>query len=334
MDCNTAKTNCECCMCGKKLQISPSKLNRSKSKVFSCSRECQRKFAKANPVKKELKFECFFCGKKFHIQKNEIDRLKDKRLACSKKCAGEKMTIMQIEKIERKLGINNFKGWLDRKYHIENLNTRDIAELVYGKRSHGPNIAGWMERFSIDRRDRSEAVAMQWAGNDVRREQQAERVKMNMGAGTPSRKRLIEVMQTKEYKIKHSISKTGERNGMFGVTGKSHPKWNENRTHEQRKIDRQLPEHAKWRKAVMGRDRFTCQVCGYNKGGRLVAHHLNGYNWDVKNRTNTNNGVTLCETCHLDFHKEYGFGNNTAVQFECFQNGIKSDGYAEQMELL
>lgn len=279
-------------------------------------------------------YKCFVCGSLFHRKKSQIDKLVDKRLTCSRVCSNEKKSLMHLEKIETRLGIKSFEKWLECKYHAEKMNVRDIAEIVYDNRKNSPSILGWMKRFGIESRDRSEAVALQWEGNDERRKQQAEYVKDHMGAGTPSRKRLIEVMQTKEYKLKHSISKTGERNGMFGVTGKLHPKWNENRTHEQRKIDRQLPEHAKWRKAVMGRDRFTCQVCGYNKGGRLVAHHLNGYNWDIENRTNPDNGVTLCETCHLDFHKEYDFGNNTVVQFERFQNGIKSDGYAEQMELL
>ena len=30
-------------------------------------------------------------------------------------------------------------------------------------------------------------------------------------------------------------------------------------------------------KEVYKRDNYTCQRCGDNKGGNLVAHHLNGY---------------------------------------------------------
>ena len=30
------------------------------------------------------------------------------------------------------------------------------------------------------------------------------------------------------------------------------------------------------------------------------------------------NIVTLCKKCHTDFHKEYGFGNNTLEQYNEF----------------
>ena len=32
------------------------------------------------------------------------------------------------------------------------------------------------------------------------------------------------------------------------------------------------------------------------------------------------NGVTLCEDCHKEFHKIYGYGNNTEKQYEEFIN--------------
>ncbi len=33
-------------------------------------------------------------------------------------------------------------------------------------------------------------------------------------------------------------------------------------------------------------------------------------------RTTLTNGITLCETCHKNFHHQYGYGNNTKKQFE------------------
>lgn len=77
----------------------------------------------------------------------------------------------------------------------------------------------------------------------------------------------------------------------------------------------------KWVKSVYKRDKYTCQKCG-QVGAKLNAHHLNGYNWDIENRLNVQNGITLCEKCHNDFHNIYGRGNNTKEQFE---NWIKED---------
>lgn len=73
---------------------------------------------------------------------------------------------------------------------------------------------------------------------------------------------------------------------------------------------------AKWRREVYFRDDFTCQSCFDKNKNNLNAHHLNGYHWDKENRFNIDNGVTLCEECHEDFHKKYGKRNNTKEQFE------------------
>lgn len=89
---------------------------------------------------------------------------------------------------------------------------------------------------------------------------------------------------------------------------------------EVRQTDRNyFPENKQFVKAVMKRDDYTCQVCG-TRGGNLAVHHLNGYNWDIDNRYNPDNGVTLCQSCHRNFHKRYGMGNNTVEQFNEYAN--------------
>jgi len=73
-------------------------------------------------------------------------------------------------------------------------------------------------------------------------------------------------------------------------------------------------EYKDWRFGVFSRYDFTCQKCGDNKGGNLEAHHI--LNWkDNKNlRYLIDNGTTFCEECHRDFHKKYGYHNNTEEQ--------------------
>lgn len=104
-------------------------------------------------------------------------------------------------------------------------------------------------------------------------------------------------------------------------SGNNHHKYNSNLSNEERILNRDYYEIILWRLKVYERDNYECKVCGDNTGGNLNAHHLNGYNWDISNRLNINNGATLCEKCHSNFHKLYGFGNNTIEQFNEWYKG-------------
>ena len=69
-----------------------------------------------------------------------------------------------------------------------------------------------------------------------------------------------------------------------------------------------------WSKQIMERDNYTCQICSQH-GGKLNAHHLNGWNAFPEQRFDLDNGATLCEDCHKEFHSQYGYGDNTREQF-------------------
>jgi hypothetical protein len=110
--------------------------------------------------------------------------------------------------------------------------------------------------------------------------------------------------------------------GRTGLRGKESPNWNSNKTMEERISGRNLYEKNAWRKEVFVKDAYTCQCCGDNKGGNLVAHHLDGYDWCIASRWDVKNGITLCSTCHNDFHLVFGYGSNTREQFEEYMEGI------------
>jgi len=93
-----------------------------------------------------------------------------------------------------------------------------------------------------------------------------------------------------------------------------HWHYNENITDEERIERRKLKENVEWRNKVFEKDNYTCNICK-QYGGKLEAHHLNGYNWDKENRLNVENGITLCQKHHKEFHKKYGNKNNTKEQF-------------------
>lgn len=98
--------------------------------------------------------------------------------------------------------------------------------------------------------------------------------------------------------------------------GEEHFNFNPKLTDKERILNRDYYAIIKWRIEVFERDNYTCVCCGDNKGGNLNAHHLNGYNWDKDNRLNVDNGVTLCDKCHNEFHEYFGYGNNTKEQFD------------------
>lgn len=95
-------------------------------------------------------------------------------------------------------------------------------------------------------------------------------------------------------------------------------------TKEEREANRTIEGYKEWVYSVFERDNYTCQCCGTIGNGNLNSHHLDGYNWCNERRIDVSNGVTLCEDCHINFHLDYGFGDNKESQFLAWihENGI------------
>lgn len=108
------------------------------------------------------------------------------------------------------------------------------------------------------------------------------------------------------------------------ISGENSINYNPNLTDEERERGRHIlyENLSAWRNKVYKRDSYTCQCCGRNKdiSGHLNAHHLNSYNWDKEHRVQVDNGITLCESCHKEFHLIYGYGDNTKEQYEEWTN--------------
>lgn len=218
-----------------------------------------------------------------------------------------------VIKLEEKLRIESLEDWLDEKYNVEMMNTREISLLMYGVKTNSPNVGGWMKKLGVPLRSNSEAVYLQWHNNPDRRKKQSEMTKRFLGANTNARKKLIKTMQTKEYKEKQRISKTGELNGMWN------PELSEEEREKEKYHSRRYPGYKDFRKEVFERDGYACCICSDATGGNLVVHHLNGFHWDIKGRIEVNNGVTLCNHCHDEFHRIYGRKDNDLFQFSQFE---------------
>ena len=98
-------------------------------------------------------------------------------------------------------------------------------------------------------------------------------------------------------------------------SGEKNHNYNPEISQEEREKGRNYPEYREFILKVLKRDNYTCQCCNV-KAKNIVVHHLDGYHWCKEKRTQLSNGITLCESCHKNFHSIYGNQNNTKEQFE------------------
>lgn len=121
------------------------------------------------------------------------------------------------------------------------------------------------------------------------------------------------------FKKTHNDFQTGKGCPKCGVknrSGENHYKYNPDLTDEERlKTREQLygKSQSIWRKKVHHKNKWRCAIC--NSKEKLIAHHLNSFDSHPELRFDVENGVTLCEHHHKDFHSLYGYGKNTKKQF-------------------
>jgi len=102
------------------------------------------------------------------------------------------------------------------------------------------------------------------------------------------------------------------------ISGVKNHNWRGGKSNENRKIRTSL-EYKLWRDACFARDGYTCQKTG-QFGGKLRCHHINNFSDYPELRLAIDNGITLSDDTHRDFHKKYGVKNNTKEQLIEFLN--------------
>lgn len=106
--------------------------------------------------------------------------------------------------------------------------------------------------------------------------------------------------------------------------GEEHFKYNPLLTEEDRmERDMQSGKARILRKETYKRDGYRCVVCGADRD--FNAHHLDSWDANEEKRFDLDNMVTLCVPCHKAFHKRYGYGNNTRMQFQEFLNNYHAN---------
>ena len=95
----------------------------------------------------------------------------------------------------------------------------------------------------------------------------------------------------------------------------------DNFKHINKNQDRRKFSYLRCSKQCFERDNYTCQCCNI-KGAHLHAHHLNGFDKFPEQRFIISNLITLCKSCHDNFHAEFGKGSNTEAQYIDFKTVI------------
>lgn len=172
--------------------------------------------------------------------------------------------------------------YLYREYIGNKKPLRQISREIYGHENNYSSIGYWCERLEIPLRHGKEAVETQWINNDSRRKMQRDLIIKNLN--------IIE--NNERFKNYEEYRKTSD--------------------------------YYKWRLSVWARDNFTCIKCSKKRDANTMinAHHLESFKNNIDLRFDVDNGVTLCESCHIKFHAKYTNRNNTKEQFEEF---IKAD---------
>lgn len=134
--------------------------------------------------------------------------------------------------------------------------------------------------------------------------------------------------QTEEYRIKSKIT-NNERYGADNwmqtdegreyFSGENSPVW-KGGVNDPR-WDRLKKEYKDWRFSIFKIYNFSCDICG--NSDYVEAHHLYNYKDYPDLRYEKGNGVCLCQSCHIDFHRKYGKKNNTPEQYFEYKKSVK-----------
>ena len=244
---------------------------------------------------KKYKMTCSICGKEYKTHKKDS-------LYCSLQCAGEGHK-------NRKEVICNYCGKLieRKRSHAErNENSfcsKSCANKYMSEYMNGENSHNWKNTLITTK--------CSHCGKEIK----VYKYKLE--------KHKNQFCNRECFRKFNSEFLKGPNNPVYGkklysIRGENSPHWKDELTEEDREHNRYDEGYRSFVLGVFRRDNFICQCCGYDKGKILVAHHLNSYNTHKEQRTDINNGITLCNKCHTEFHKKYGYGDNTLEQYNDF----------------
>lgn len=276
-----------CSYCKKDILIPKSKFK--KFSKFYCNQKCRKEHLRIlmhgdkNPNYNRIDYICDGCGINIKVIPSRLE--KQKYIFCSKDCYKQ-----NIGKF--------FGGENNPNYNHQEFSCYECGKKFLRKPSQNRGKRFYCSRECYDKVNKNKP-------RKCRITLKCSYCKMN-----------VEVWKSRLNYIKDVYCSVNCANKGFSIKyrGANSSCYNPNLTDEERINARHTPEYNEWRKKVFKRDNYTCQCCKDNSGGNLRAHHYINYSENKELQLNIDNGICLCNTCHVSFHNKYGYKNNTKKQ--------------------
>lgn len=226
-----------------------------------------------------------------------------------------------------KKGNHNGLG-IKKNYTVWNKNKKG-SQIAWNKglTANDPRVAKYVEKMKGV--PKSEGLKKKWSETRLRGIKEGRIKSWNKGQ-----------KQSEEHRQKNIKRHLGQKSWNKGLNrltdkriekyirrGEQHSGWKGGKKTENEKI-RQSLEIKIWRDSVFIVYKYTCQKCNIHSGcGRTIelrAHHIQNFSQYPELRLVVANGIVFCKDCHLEFHKKYGFRNNTKEQVDEFLLDKKS----------
>ena len=225
--------------------------------------------------------KCDYCGDNYTLAYVTYTHRKSKDKDCCGKpqCTGQKAK----EIIKNKYDVNNIRelDWVNEKINSTNLERYGCKNPFGNSKVIEKIKKSNLEKYGFEHNSQTE----EWKENFSKK--------------------------MKQFYIEHPEKK---------LIKEKNPRWIGDAKYK--RDERATLEYNEWRKQVFNRDNYTCKCCGMKRISAdqpsLNAHHIYNFADNPNLRTDINNGITLCEICHNNFHKKYGKNNTTANQLKEF----------------
>lgn len=276
------------------------------------------------------------CGQQIEISVQNLGQKAKQGKTCScKRCGAKKVNVNTIEKAKQK-----FLQELNKNNHVLlseyiTSNEKVLIDFKCGHEPHWMTPSCYMSGQCCPKcyRERQAEITRQQMANmtEEEKEQRKQKIKNTFDNKTEEEKAIISKKisegqsnmseQAKRQRSQKMSEKTKQQHinmtqekrkqwkykKSIAIRGNRNPMWNPNLTDKERKYGRTHFQvgYTDWKKQVKINANFTCDCCG-KRGGKLHSHHLNDYHTHKELATDINNGVCLCQECHMEFHSYMG----------------------------